>query len=556
MYNFETIHKDIIEKIILFNKSYYFTNTEIIIEKIKVFLAKHKIICFQYGKFSQFTEICSGNKVPNNYLYIIFINIHGDVYGSIYIEKTINNRINNVFDDRWYKKILNEKEYVEKDTLINPEDIVKINNNKIFEEISNDLININDIRLNSDYFIDNICNLYKLTAKQENKKIFDIKQISISIFNTIKDKLYDLLIKYKIKPDLFMKYIINVDEKYDFNIPKDLLEEEVIITELNKYLEDEKGYKLKHGRLPRFDMPSFHFPNYTTATATQAKAASDLYDKLYKEHCKIVSERKDTIDKHYKSIGIAREYVIRCCIIFKIFEIATIDILKQFDTKDRLDKLLIAKRKKFENANLNLFDICFLQYLPISDPYDIHNFIYQYGYYSFVGCNNNGESTHITNCILSHNFHNIFDDIYKNNISRKELINNIITRIKEEENTILNKITELKSNIIINITHNILTICNYYKEELNLADFIDVKMKDIMKKGEMTKFKFIDIDEIHITNSNMKIIKMDFTQRPVHVKIKKFEIINCKKFKSFEPNFAKKIMAFYLDSNLISKFDD
>lgn len=72
----------------------------------------------------------------------------------------------------------------------------------------------------------------------------------------------------------------------------------------------------------------------------------------------------------------------------------------------------------------------------------------------------------------------------------------------------------------------------------------------------MTKFKFIDIDEIHITNSNMKIIKMDFTQRPVHVKIKKFEIINCKKFKSFEPNFAKKIMAFYIDSNLISKFDD
>lgn len=458
MYNFEAIHKDIIEKIILFNKSYYFTNTEIIIEKIKVFLAKHKIICFQYGKFSQFTEIHNFNEWRYNYLYIIFINIHGDVYGSNYIEHGYRHT-DPIFSDNWYLKFLNAREYVEKDTLINPEDIVKINNNKIFEEISNDLININDIRLNSDYFIDNICNLYKLTAKQENKKIFDIKQISISIFNTIKDKLYDLLIKYKIKPDLFMKYIIN--EKYDFNIPKDLLEEEVIITELNKYLEDEESYKLK-------------FYSYDSRIAPPSETVrSEFYTKLRLGH--------------FKSISIAREYVIRCCIIFKIFEIATIDILKQFDTKDRLDKLLIAKRKKFENANLNLFDICLLQYLPIDNPYDVHIGRLECGYGFFMRIINNAESKDFTKQLFTSSFYNIFDDIYKNNISRKELINNIITRIKEEENTILNKITELQSNIIINITDNILTICNYYKEELNLADFIDVKMKDIMKKRRNDK---------------------------------------------------------------------
>ena len=141
----------------------------------------------------------------------------------------------------------------------------------------------------------------------------------------------------------------------------------------------------------------------------------------------------------------------------------------------------------------------------------------------------------VSNIYFSHNFGNIYDIFY---IQYLEI---------EKE---INKIKNLEKNIKINIFDNKLLITNYYKENLNLSEYIPLKVKKIIKDCNLIDIKYTDIDEIQISDSNIINIKL-YSQNKDYKNIKIIGLRNCPKFKTIDCSLKTQLEEFYIDDKKI-----
>lgn len=236
----------------------------------------------------------------------------------------------------------------------------------------------------------------------------------------------------------------------------------------------------------------------------------------------------------------------------KIFiEMSSYIIKNKFATASALELLYLKKIGKKADAKLDLFDVCYLKSMEQGfNPYDIHNSTGSYHYMTYTTYKQ--ESPGATEKILNGKFLNIYDDVFINNQDRKK-------EIELEYERKLEKIKKMDANISVEIKNNTLYINNYYKKELNLADYIPLQKTKQLRNGKIVDFNRIDIVEIHIINSNMQQIKMlyktDDEPIPVYAKFNKFMLYNCKKFTDLDKFLSKKIIEFYIDDVKISKIN-
>lgn len=432
----------------------------------------------------------SGYGYTDNYFYIIFINIHGEVYGNIFLEhryrekhNTLTNGIKFIPYD-WYLELFI------KPFAIQPEHCntkcIRILN-KFNQTVVNYISLFND-------------NLY--WSPYIDKNHYSCKALCVD------DNIIELYDEPKYK-----EYI-----ESDKNIPKDIMDD---ILNDNISLIENKTFKFSNfGKYK--NCSSISGINCTGMNIT--KYIFDFnFDKI-----KIILNKLDNTTKLYKLYELKiQNYIMHKLKNSRGYETGDPHTLSHI--REKLTNLTTIQfyNNALDIPNLNLLDICFLQSLNMNQ-YNINE--NNTGYHP-----EESPSYKVKNLILTGNFLNVYENFYVQYLEIQK---------KQKQ------IKLLEENIQIDINDNKLIINTYYKEHLDLADYIPIKIKKIIKDGKLIDKKYIDINEIKIENSN--IISISFDKNDVDFNsIKIIKLYNCIKFKNINDILQNKLKEFYIDDNKI-----
>lgn len=425
----------------------------------------------------------SGGSWTDNYYYIMYINIHGEVYGNIFEEKRNKEYYSSskVWSG-WQNSFISNDWYLE--LFIKPFAIQPEHCNTIAYKISNNINTISCIKNYISHFNDEL-----YWSPYIDKNHYSCKSYCVD------DKLIELYHDPKYK-----EYI-----ESDKIIPKDIMDD--ILNDKIRLIENKTFKFSDFGKYK--NCSSISGINCTGMNIT--KYCFDFnFDKI-----KIILNKLDNTTKLYKLYELKiQNYIMHKLKNSRGYE--TGDPTTLSDIRGKLTNLTTIQfyNNTLDIPNLNVLDICFLQSLNMNQ-YNINE-------------NNTGYHPG--------KFLNIYDTFY---VPYLEMQNN------KKEIRLLDDNIEKKI-----LDNNKLIIKNYYKEDLDLSNYIPTKTKQILKNGELKNIRYTDIIELHIYDSNITNIFIDNSKKGYN-NLKCIKLFNCNKFKQLSKNIENNILHLYIDNKEI-----
>ena len=494
-------------------------------------LRKYKIVDVKIGNYGKFKYKIvygpggGGTGGFTSFLYIIYINIHGDCYGNLQLEIPYPHKSNNSVNvNDWFLELFI------KPFAIKPEYINNYN-------IDNSPFNICYNGLKWMPFIEP--EIYKSMEEPKYKEYINTDKIIHieTINNLINDKININVIK-KLHPNIdYPDYINFFGYCYLTSLYKtNKISNNVIYNPFNKLNYSQDSYNCIDGTYKDRDGLYLNMYSYYEEYKNEMKRVREYNLKIKYLDSKvssIINNNTLIIKNYYKP---------------------------ELDLRNYLPTIKIIKNGGYINSNhtnINIVEIYDSDFVSITGYYDGIKIIKLYNcpkfYYMPEELQKKLTSFYIDNSLI--HIENSLIHIEKSkkdkhesneqSMKNKDMCDKLIQTDKYElKIKNLNLIDILKKPVETIIKDNILIIKNYNEQELNLCDYLPKIVKQIIKDQKIININCTNIDTIEIHNSNFNKISKYYQG------IKYIKLYNCPNYQSMPHYLKNDLTEFYIDNIL------